>query len=88
MPRQSYNLPRQNTFTSKALTSNSEVDEHKPVVSSSPRLTVPLDETNVVSTEPPVRSLSRGSADNGERDWVDGLCACSHDKSHCQLLFG
>ena len=80
MPTHSYNLPRLNPMTNKAVDLNFQVEEHIPAVPLSPK---PLDHANIVSTEPPAPPASFESEDGGERDWKDGLCACFQDKSHC-----
>ncbi|KAL5108082.1 Cornifelin [Taenia crassiceps] len=79
MTRQSYNLPRLTAFANRVSNATHELEIHGPDTTSSPP------NADVVFTELNPPSIPSESVVNGERDWIDGLCDCSRDKSHCAL---
>ncbi|CDS39506.1 placenta specific locus tag 8 protein [Echinococcus multilocularis] len=83
MPRQSYNLPRLTAFADKV--SNTTHEYASRGDTNSPPSTAHINDAEVISTELFPPSIPSESAINGERDWIDGLCNCCHDKSHCAL---
>ncbi|VDK21459.1 unnamed protein product [Taenia asiatica] len=84
MPRQSYNLPRLTAFANRVASVTREVESCRADTTSPPS-NGHLNSADVVFTELSPPSMPSECAINGERDWIDGLCDCSHDKSHCAL---
>lgn len=85
MPRQSYNLPRLTAFANRVSNATREY-ESRGADTIPPPSSAHLDSGDVVFTELSPPSIPSESAMNGERDWIDGLCDCSRDKSHCKLI--